>query len=267
MSRQSASWWRIAGVLPLAAIGMGSIVATNDGNNAFAPTPVVTDESPAGIWQGTLTSDVTMSSVMVTAVIDESGAARLLLADGSQLAGSVATDGDHLTGDLTGITQLGSRWRDGTTVGSFTIDGTAAARATISGTYAGAGDTGRLTLSFDSVYDRASSFAALRGQWALLDAMQNYAATFSIDAQGTIQGSDGYGCIYSGSVTATDPTVNVYAVSLTVANCVISSVNFNGDYSGTGVLTDDAAGTGQNDVFVFGVDNGRLVVTMSLNRI
>lgn len=266
MHRHIFSRWRMAAAIPLTVAGIGSIVATNDGGG-FAPLPVVVSMSPAGVWRGTLTSDVTMSAVAVTAVITESGTARLILDNGSQLVGSVTTDSDHLTGDLTGITELGLQWPNNTTVASFSMDGTVAERDTITGTYAGAGDMGTLTLSFDSVYDRASSLAVLAGQWARLDALQNYTATFSFDGQGAIDGSDADGCIYSGAVTVADMSVDVYTVALTVENCPASGVNLNGQYAGGGVLTDETPGSNQNDVFVLGVSNDQFVITMRLNRI
>jgi hypothetical protein len=266
MQTQRLSWWRIAAAIPLSVVGLGSIVASNEGGG-FTPPPVVANVSAAGIWRGALTSSVTQSAIAVTAVIAEAGTARFILDNGSQLVGSVTTDADQLTGSLTGITDLGLRWPDNTTVADFTIDGTVAARATITGTYGGGGDMGTLTLSFDSVYDRDSSLAALVGQWERLDALQNPTATFSFDAQGAIEGSDADGCIYSGTVTVPDPTVNVYAVALTVASCVASGVNINGRYDGTGVLTDETSGSSQSDVFILAANSNQYVITMRLSRI
>ena len=260
------SYWRIAAVIPLAVVGLGSIIATSQGGGLSAP-PVVNNLDPSGVWQGTLTSDVTMNAVAVTAVITASGSARLILADGSQLSGSVVTNGDQVSGNLTGITELGLQWQDNTTVSSFTINGTVAQRSAITGTYTGAGDSGTLTLTFDSVYDRTSSLATLAGQWERLDALQNITATISFDAQGAIDGSDADGCIYSGTVSVSDSSVDVYTVSLTVANCVVSGLDLDGQYTGTGVLSDQTAGSNQNDAFLLAVSDNRFVITMRLNRI
>ena len=74
-------------------------------------------------------------------------------------------------------------------------------------------------------------------------------ASFSIDANGALFSQTASGCVGNGQVSVVNPHFNGYNMSVTVSNCP----GLNGSYTGLGITTD--AGSGTNNVFLFGVFN------------
>jgi hypothetical protein len=111
-------------------------------------------------------------------------------------------------------------------------------------------------------FEVASSLDELVGGWSSVTGP----AGMDILADGTIDGGDIAGCIYSGSFSVEDPSVNVYDMNLVVADCG----EFDGSYSGlASVLPGDVFGGGpgeapaalEGDVMLFQVDNGEFLLS------
>jgi len=130
-------------------------------------------------------------------------------------------------------------------------------RARVSATYSvGTGEQGTLELFYDSNYERSSSFAKMSGTWT--DPQRN---TFTVEANGSIFGQDGFGCVYTGNVSIIDPLYNVYRLTINVANCA----DINGAYTGLGTIGDRFA---ENDdqLFIFQVSNDSWALTSTLEK-
>jgi hypothetical protein len=257
----------VAAVAACDSGGGGGGVPGNGGGSAPPLFRGISQESPEGIWEGTLTSTVTSEIFGILGVITESGETRLITDDGSQLFGTVSGSGSAVSGVLTGVTALGFAWLDASVVSNFSISGTVAERSTFSGSYSGGGDSGTFSLAYNPIYERASSLADIEGMWVALDSLLNTEATFTVDANGAINGNDIDGCIYSGLVSIVDPQFNAYGLTVSVANCMGGSVLLNGSFDGLGILSDEVSGSGQNDVLTAGISGPDLVITLQLSKI
>jgi hypothetical protein len=90
------------------------------------------------------------------------------------------------------------------------------------------------TLSFDDVYNEASSLSKLAGKWTV-----STGALLTIDADGTILSQDAAsGCEVNGKVSLINGKYNAYAVTATYSNCGANGSALNG-LSGTGLMTLD----------------------------
>ena len=256
-------WLFATSVVVVAACG-GSGSGLVGGDPIIGP---IVDESPGGIWVGTTVSDVTPELLVTLGVITETGEARFINENGTQIFGTVSTAGSVLSGDLTGVTALGFVWPDATAVATITVEGLVEERMSLSGDYSGGGDMGSFSLEFDPIYDRDSSLANVEGTWVQLDGLLNIFATFVIDADGTVNGTDITGCVYSGAVSIIDSEFNVYDVAVDVANCTGVDAIFNGSYNGVGVLSDDVPGSEASDVFTVGVNSESIVITNVLDKL
>ncbi len=238
----------ILAFLPTVCFGGGVSSGAQQG-----PHPPVMNDSPGGIWDGTLTSNVTAQTFHVLVVVTELGEARFLMEQGPHLFGTVSVNGHTVTANLTGVTAIGVVWPDGSTVASIAVNGTVNERGTLFGSYSGGGDNGTFSTVFDPIYDRKSNLATTAGAWVLKDLIQNTTAAYVVDAMGIVIGLDTDGCAYNGNVTIVDSNFNVYRASLTISNCIIGGVDFNGAYTGFLVMADLVLGSGLSDAMIIGL--------------
>jgi hypothetical protein len=209
------------------------------GEDDDAPTPANPAEA-AGLWKGS--ASVAGSSVpyVASALVTADGHARFyiqstdttvpptlaptvvegnLIDSGGTLALSAATFYSLLTP------------KTGSVTGRF--DG--AARSNATGTLTFGSKTYNVDLTYDSQYDRASSLPAIAGVYTRSNAA-GYTITVTINADGTLTGSDTLSCMYSGTVAADLPTVNAYDLTWNGTGCTNS--NRNGAFTGRLALID-----------------------------
>lgn len=216
----------VAGVLLLASCGGGS--GYGGGSNPQ-------NASPGGIWGGADTD----SPLQVTGIIDESGRMRFIRADGIQYVGTATTSGNSISASFDAYTPFGSTFSDGSTHETGTLSGSIAARVSITGstqsmTDKGTAANGTLTLTFNLLYDQASSLAAIAGNYT--EAASG--TVVSIDASGVIFSQDAStGCVVNGNVTIINASYDAYAVQATYASCTGAAAVLNGiTFSGLATL-------------------------------
>ena len=145
----------------LAACGGGG------GGGSLAPTPPpVSNASPGGIWSGT-DSD----GGEVAALVTETGRFHFIDEFLSQGAGILSvSNGNNVAGDFQFVPDLGFTFEDGTTLADCTLSGTVAERQTLTVTVNCTTTDGlqsqvTSTLSYEAIYDRDSSLAAIAGMY------------------------------------------------------------------------------------------------------
>ena len=92
------------------------------------------------------------------------------------------------------------------------------------------GDTGRLVIEYNDLYEQPSSLDLLEGEWSFTD---RDGLSFQMNiVNGLIEGKDSDDCEYSGQVAIINPKYNVYDVNLNITNCA----SVNGAYQGLSYL-------------------------------
>lgn len=141
---------------------------------------------------------------------------------------------------------------------SSTLTGAVTTKSVINGTFTSSdGQSGSLSLSYDPISDGGSSLATTSSNRAATNG--GVTTTLSIDSAGQLTGSDTTGCVYNGTVSIIDPTVDIYAVSVTASSCSI----YNGSYTGYAVISDT---TTTNDTRTYVVSNPNYVIYGDLAR-
>lgn len=212
--------------------GSGSPISTGSSGGGGS-----TQNSPGGIWRGT----ESISGLSVTGIIDESGNFQFVRADGVQYVGAATVSGTTLTANLEAIVPLGFTFADGSHHGAGSISGTLTARSAITSTtkfQTDLGNTaqdGTLNLTFDALYNKASSLSTLAGNF--VDASNsNLAVTVRTD--GTVFAQDpNSGCVLNGNVTIINASYNAYKIQFTYGNCAGEAMPLNGvSFSGLATL-------------------------------
>jgi hypothetical protein len=181
----------------------------------------------------------------LTGFINSAGQADFIRADGVQYVGTVQVSGSTLDIALDGYAQFGAEFSDDSTAGVGTLSATFSAGATISGTLsfttnAGTGTSTTWSLTFDPLYDTASSLSTISGGFneplpavtGGSDPMQG--SSVNISSLGAISGQGGAsGCVLSGTVLAGDTSHDLYEVTYTLSDCtgsyaVLNAVPFAG---------------------------------------
>jgi hypothetical protein len=215
----------------LASCGGGTIAPGTNGGGGGG-----TNAIPGGIWRG---SD-SVSGLQVTGLVDESGNFHFLRGDGVQYVGTTVVSGTSLTANFDGFVPVGFLFADGSHHGTGSLTATIQARQTIAAstkfqTDLGASSTGTLNLTFDAVYNRASSLATLSGNFT--NASNNVVLT--VGSNGTLFSQDTLsGCVLNGSASLINASYNLYKVQFDYANCVGQTSVLNG-VTLTGVATLD----------------------------
>ena len=185
-----------------------------------------------GLWRGT----DPISGKPLVALIAENGASQYLRDDGVQYFGWTANFG----GKLEGMLSVGAA--DGLQ-GTARLQGTVEAGKSITAKLTvtpktGAAQTGDLALTFDAAYAKASSLAAVAGNF------RNAAggATLNLNASGVVFSQDATtGCVINGAVSVIDARFNAYGVKLSFTGCKGSLANLN-TTTAYGLMTLDETG-------------------------
>lgn len=194
-----------------------------------------TNASPQGLWTG-----MDSNGLLLTGLIDAAGHADVIRADGTQFTGTALVSGTQLTMAVDGYTQFASKFATGIPpFGTGSFRGTLNSQKTLSGTLsfmpAGGSTQGSgWTLSFNTLYDTASSLQTLSGTYGDSaqavnegeDPLEGGSVTISTDGQ--MSGQNPYNaCVLNGSATIVDAHHDLYAIQYTLANCVNT---LNGDF-------------------------------------
>jgi hypothetical protein len=187
---------------------------------------LVTTASPGGIWAGTDSG----SGLQVSGVVDEMGQFNLIRSDLVQFVGAATTSGNAVSASFAGFTQMGAAFEDGSTHGTGTLSGTIAERSTLALSYqfstdAGAASSGTLNLTFNTLYDVASSLPAISGNYT----DPSTQATVAVSSSGAITSQDPVTfCVVNGQVSIIDAMYNAYAVTYEYSSCTGASAVLNG---------------------------------------
>ena len=255
-------------VLILTACGGGGSGSATSPPPPPLPPPPPTNESPAGIWEGTFTSTVFNAVDQVLGVATATGDIRFISIDsGSQFFGQVTVSGDAVSGTLRAVSLAGGQFAGGPASGSVNIEGTLSARNSISGTFIGVGDEGTFSLTFNNLYDRDSSILKVQDHWSapetifkiLLPGLGAAPIGLAIQDTGDFAGADTDGCDYSGSIGILDPDFNIYDAALTVSSCG----QLDGQYAGYGVLGDTLQA---DDTITLAVSTNEVSITGLMTR-
>lgn len=233
-----------------------SLVACGGGGGDDEDEPESNDADLTGLWSGTDTRDGGMA-VPVTLIVAIGGpeipeGAFFSVSPELYLRGVGDTSGNNFSADGDGWPS-GSRiaFPDGSAKAQFLLNGTAAEKSTINGSYAGGGESGTLSLTYDSALtNRGASLATVAGSYetdgggAL--SITNGEITYS-------NASAGPNCIGNGEIGFDASSMNVYNWQIFFEGC---DLVFNGGASGLGYLGDAANGGSDNRLLLFGTTQG-----------
>jgi hypothetical protein len=214
-----------AGVLALLAGCGGGDSAT--GGSTLGNDSSQTNATPGGIWRG----NESVSGLQVIGIADEKGNFNFVRADGVQYVGAATVTGTSLSANVNGIVPLGFVFGDGSAHGTGTITGTVQARKSINlatnfKTDFGAVSTGTLNLTFDTLYNRASSLTTLSGNFKV---STNANIVVTVNSNGALFAQDpASGCVLNGTAAILNASYNAYEVQFDYATCTGASAPLNG---------------------------------------
>jgi len=230
------------------------LTACGDDDAGFAPSPAP-DSKVGGIWDGTGTSDLDPGLVVpIIGLVAEDGRAQFFEVNsggrpdfpdvGIRFSGTIVSAQSAISSDIRIYAPVGSLFSGGVTAVNGTLVGNIVERVSMEGDWmADTGESGAFTQLFSDLYEVDSSLSVTQGVWA---GQSSLGANLSLDinAQGTITGIDGNGCVFTSGaangVVIIDPSFNVYEININISNCG----PVNGSYVGLGYvssvfLTDD----------------------------
>jgi len=237
---------------------------TNDPGNSVNTPPVVTlpaNDSPGGVWIGTVTSTQTGESFESIGLVTEAGQMRLITKDRDQIAGNISVTDKSFTGDIISYAPFEFLvYAKGEPIVTGTASGTVNERSTFSGSTT---LNGAITANFNFTYDAAiyqkdSSLALISGNYSASDD-EGYVVTYSINTAGIITGSDTDGCLMNGDVELLDTNYNMYRLKIVVTNCG----ELNGNFRGPASLFDVDS---SNDTLVFSLECVRFLIAGAILR-
>lgn len=215
---------RIGVVVMVAALGAcGGGGSGSSSTSTPAPVPSV---SPGGIWEGT----ESVTGLGVLGLVTESGEFHFIRGDNAQFIGTATMNGNTLSSSFEAFTPIGFVFPDGSTHGTGTLSATVQQRSSISGstqtrTDNGISSSGTISLAFNSLYNRASSLAAIAGNFR----EPTSGAIVSINSAGVAFAQDAVsGCVLNGSVSLINPSFNAYRVQWTYSSCLGAAAFRNG---------------------------------------
>lgn len=194
------------------------------------------------------------TNLQLTGYIDANGQADFIRSDGVQFTGTAEVSGTTLTIALSGYTQYGYAFADGSAFGTGSFTGSFASGSTISGsvdfvTADGTTLESSWSLTFDSLYNTASSLDTISGTYtdnlsAVTDGVDPLSQTsLTISSTGVLyaQGSVNE-CVANGTVSVVSASADLYQVTYTLANCAGSDAALNGvSFSGLAELNTHAS--------------------------
>ncbi|HVW69114.1 MAG TPA: hypothetical protein VHB68_09065 [Steroidobacteraceae bacterium] len=266
----------IAMTLALAGCGGGGDIGSSSGANGSGSNgngssggdsggSTTTNASPGGIWRGT----DSISGLQVIGLVDESGDFNFIRSDGVQYVGSATVSTNTVTASFEGFVPLGDTFTDGSTHGTGNLSGTIQARTSIDLTSQfktdnGSTSSGTLDLTFDTLYNRASSLATLAGNFT----SPSSGVVVTVSSNGTIFSQDAStGCVINGTASIINASYNAYHVEFTYASCTGQAAVLNGvQFAGLATL-DNEVSPEQAVIGVTGTSSSaKYAVTLLLNR-
>ena len=195
------------------ALALASLLTACGGDNdGFSfQNPADPDAEVGGIWDGTGTSDLDPGLVVrIIGLIAEDGRAQYLevnsntgrpdfLDEGIRFAGIISAAQDAISGTIRIYAPVGSSFAGGVTAVDGTLAGVIDERSSVEGIWtAQTGESGDFAQLFSNLYEIDSSLSVTEGVWA---GQSSLGANLSLDinAQGTITGIDGNGCVFTSS--------------------------------------------------------------------
>ena len=256
--------WRNLSLVFTAAFFI-SACGGSGGSTSLAGGGTTTNASPGGIWSGTESS----TGLTVTGIVDEAGEFRFIRSDGTQYVGTATTVENAISASFDGYTPIGTMFADGSTHGTGTLSGTVTQRVSISAmtqfqTDKGTSSSGSLSLTFESLYNVASSLATISGNYT----DPNSGDVISITSSGAVTWQDAEtGCVGNGTISIISATYNAYRVQFSYGNCTGGAAVLNGaQFTGLATL-DNAVSPEQAIVGVTGQGNGTTyALVLTLNR-
>lgn len=204
-----------------------------------------------GIWGGTISSSVSGEASEIFGLTHE-GEVRFVLPDWSR-----SHVGTYQLTESSFMSQ-GTVYGVGSGVGvpyySTKLNGSFEEISSISGIYSSNDihapdvevDSGTYSLTYNPVYERASSMSFVEGIWSYTGPNISDVTTISVGSDGTFTGTDYMGCYMSGAISLINESINLYSVSYERPSCIIA-----GTYSGYAYLYD---GLSTNDKMFWSVD-------------
>ncbi|MCJ7556199.1 MAG: hypothetical protein MUP90_04705 [Gammaproteobacteria bacterium] len=220
------------------------------------------DPNIGGIWFGYNFTDQLGDSQEFIGIATEDGTFRYLeLATQVQFVGTVTFNGEIAKGSGVAIAAPGATWGDTSMVSTLDISGFVVERESVEGDWSlASGETGYYWLLFDSVYFKDSSLDLTAGVWSIVDDTGADIGTLTVEADGSLNGQNIAGCLYSGNLAIIDMQYDVYDVSVTISNCAESD----GVYTGFGALGDDLE---INDSMLLITDDGSHTFAANMTRV
>ncbi len=237
--------------------GDGLSASSNDDDG-----PILPGENPAGLWQGTFTSDTAQTAFF--AIIAETAETHFISGGRrTQLIGTTTVSGDDLFADLNRFERLTTTAKDADLNGTVTVSATINERDSIRGTFESEPptDTGTVNLFYDSLYERSSDLTKLASVWT--DSAADFTLTLTISPDGFLTGSDSDGCNYTGQVSIIDPDFNAYDLTLQIASTGGTCGLTGGAYQGLMTLVDTVT---EEDTLVFSVNRPTRAIAGTLRR-
>jgi len=211
--------------IAVTAFGLGA-AACHHGSSSISTATATAD--PVGIWTGT----DSISGLAVTGLINTAGESEFVRADGMLYDGTLTISESTLSGTLYGYSPYGTAFPDGSNFGLGTFGGTVVSASSIDATWSfttinSATTDNMWSLAYDALATTASSMAAIAGTYTNTETDgPSASATVTISASGAISAtSSSSGCVLSGQVTANEPTINIYEVTLSYASCTDTALN------------------------------------------
>lgn len=239
----------------------------SSGDSNAADTHAAVD----GIWQGTLTNELSKATEPWTAIVSADGRFHLRSTGHTLMSGTLDVDGNGYTGEGIAISGSG-QWRDGTPVSAVTVAGAIAERERLNGDFVQAsGDAGCFDFAYDAdAYERPSSLDLVGGRWIIPDYWNSRTTFMELDvsAQGEIAGNDTYGCNHAGSIALLDERFNLYALTLVITQRAEESYPCwgPGSFEGFAYLEDSSDGSSVNHYLHLAFANEETTRKYTLNR-
>jgi hypothetical protein len=240
--------------------GTGTGTGTDNVDTLPADT-LPANDSPAGIWIGTVTSIQTGEKTNSIGLVTETGVLRFINDTSVQIAGDVTVTANTFTGEITAYAPYGFfTFSKGEPAVTGTVSGTINEKSTFNGSTTLDGSVNSsFEFNYDAeIYEKNSGLSLISGNYSASDGA-GYTVTYSINAAGVITGSDTDGCQMNGDVELLNPDFNMYRLVVRVANCG----DLNGNYRGPASLFDVDT---PYDTLVFSLECVRFLMAGSIPR-
>lgn len=223
--------------LPLLAAAAVSLAIT--GCDKLFQLPPGQLNAVEGVYQGSLTDTTNGGSTTLTAIIDNSGHAKIALTNGTSNTGGGGIF------DVPSLQPQNGQFNTSFTLYPPTIrNNNSAEQGTLAGSVSQSNNSRRIVAGFNAQniqdkgtialnlnlqqYQLRASMQIITGSYQLnyIDATGvSVSANVSIDTNGSISGNDSSGCNYSGTINVPDADHNIYRGTLT-RDCSSQSISY-----------------------------------------